>query len=138
MAKGHRLQPVDTDEDVRLRLVVATGQVELFPARGAHAHEYRVVAFAQERAQTVHGRVVANVDAHVQDHRRLFGQAKRGDVRAHEAAGLVELFEDGHRVPEGHEVVGDGERRWSGADAGHALAVLLGGYLGQATRDVAL
>ena len=54
----------------------------------------------------------------------LFGQTERRDVGAHQAAGLVVLFEDRDLVAQRHQVVGDGERRRTRADAGDALAVL--------------
>ncbi len=78
----------------------------------------------------------------LEDHRRLFlehllGQAERGDVRAHQPAGLVVLLEDGDLVAERHEVVGDGERGRTRADARDALAVLLGRDDGEPVRDVA-
>ena len=53
------------------------------------------------------------------------GQAERRDVEAHQAAGLRELLEDHDLVAERHEIVGDGERRRTGADERDALAVLL-------------
>ena len=64
-----------------------------------------------------------------EDHVHLFvqhrvRQAERGDVGAHEPAGLAELLEDRDFVAERHQVVGHGERGAAGADAGDALAVL--------------
>ena len=89
----------------------------------------------------VMARVVANVDAHVEDlvdlvHQNAFGQAERRDVGAHQAAGLVVLFEDHDFVAERHQVVRDGERCRAGADAGDALAVFLAGDFRKAIRDV--
>ena len=51
VTEGHRLEPVDADEDVRVALVVATGQVELLAARRADADEDRVEALGEQRAQ---------------------------------------------------------------------------------------
>ena len=53
------------------------------------------------------------------------GQAERRNVGPHQAAGLALLFEDGDFVAERAQVVGDGERRRSGADQRDAFAVLL-------------
>ncbi len=63
-------------------------------------------------------------------------QAERGDVGAHQAAGLAVLLEYGHLVAERHEVVGHRERGAAGADAGDALAVLGLGDLRQPGADV--
>ena len=81
--------------------------------------------------QAVDRRVVADVHAHVDDVadflvEHLLGQAERGNVDAHQAAGLRQLLEDRHLVAERHQVVGDRQRRRAGADERHLLAVLLG------------
>ncbi len=83
----------------------------------------------EQRAQALDGVVELEVHAHVQNHVHLFvqhrvRQAERGDVGAHEAAGLAELLEDRDFVAERHQVVRDRERGAAGADAGDALAVL--------------
>ena len=89
----------------------------------------------------VNRRVVADLDAHVENlvdlvHENAFGQAERGDVGAHQAAGPVVLFEHDDFIAEGHQVVGDGERGRARADTGDALSVFLAGDLGKAVRDV--
>src|SRR5262249_12208416 len=123
--------------------LLAPGDVELLAARRARPDEDRVEALVvEERLHAVHGRRVADVDAHVGDHRDLLvehalRQPERGDVRAHEAARLGELLEDRDAVAERHEVVGDGQRRRPGADAGDAAAVPLAGRARQPPRDVA-
>ncbi len=55
----------------------------------------------------------------------MLGQTEGGDVRPHESARFVLLFEDGDRVAERHEVVRDGQRCRSRADACDALADFL-------------
>jgi hypothetical protein len=97
----------------------------------------------EQGLQALDRRVVANVHAHVEDHADLFvehllGQAERRDVRAHQAAGLAELLEDRDFVAEGHEVVGHGQRRGAGADAGRPLAVLLRRGLGSSSLTSSL
>lgn len=62
---------------------------------------------------------------HEAEHLHTLGQAEGGDVRAHEASGLIELFEDGDLVAERHEIVRDRERRGASANAGDALAIFL-------------
>ena len=96
----------------------------------------------EQRAQARDRRVVADVDAHVENDLRLVfehvvGQPERRDVRAHESAGLVELLEHHDLVAERHQVVGDRERRRARPDAGDALAVLLGRDDRQSVGDVA-
>ena len=66
--------------------------------------------------EAVDRRVVADVDAHVEDVadllvEDLLGQAERRDVDAHQAAGPRQLLEDRDLVAERHQVVGDRERR---------------------------
>ncbi len=68
VTEGDRLEPVDADEDVRVDLVVATGDVQLLAARRADADEDRVEALVEQRAQAGDRRVVADLDAHVEDH----------------------------------------------------------------------
>ncbi len=135
VAEGDRLQPVDADEYVRLELVVATRQVQLFSARSADAHEDGVELIVQQRLQTGHRGVVADVHPHVENHaglffQHLFGETKRRDVRAHQAAWLVELLEDRHLVAQRHQIVRDRERGGPRSDAGNSLAVLLVRNLG--------
>ncbi len=114
MTEGHRFEPIDADVDVRLDLVVATGDVQFLAARGADTDEDRVEAFREQRPQAGHGRVVADLDAHVEDDLRLVfehfvRQTELGDVRTHQAARLGELLEHHDLVAEWQEVIGDGE-----------------------------
>jgi hypothetical protein len=123
------------------RLVMSSRQVELLPARSTDADEYGVKALSEKTLEARDGSVVANVDSHVENHPRLFfenlfGQAKRGDVRAHQSAGLVVLLEDRDLVAERHEIIGDGERRRSRADAGNSSSILLAWNGGQPVADV--
>ncbi len=53
------------------------------------------------------------------------GQAERGNVGAHQAAGLLVLFENHDFVAVRHQIVRDGQRRRTRADDPDALAVLL-------------
>ena len=129
VAEVNRLEPLDADED--LVGVVAAGNLELLALGRAAADEHRVeLAGVEQRLQAVDRRVVADVHAHVDDVadllvEHLFGQAERGDVDAHQAAGPRQLLEDRDLVAERHQVVGDGQRRRTGADERDLLAVLL-------------
>jgi hypothetical protein len=72
----------------------AAGDVQVLALRRAAADEDGVVALAQQPAHAVDGRVVAQVDAHVEDVVDLLvehggRQPERRDVRAHEAAGAA-------------------------------------------------
>ena len=113
MIERNGLQPVDTDVDV-LGGFLAAGQFEILATRRAAADEDGVPVLRQQRLHAVDLRVVADIDAHVDDHGNLFvqhagRQAERRDVGSHQAAGLIELFKDGDVVAERHEVVGDAE-----------------------------
>ena len=127
VSEGDRLQPIDPDVDA-IR-VVAAGDVEILAARRAAADEDSVEALAEQLLHAVDRRVVADIDAHVENRRRsprrstLLGQAERGNVGAHQPARLVQLFENRDFVAERQQIVGDRERRRTGADAGDALAV---------------
>src|SRR5215831_9698104 len=127
--EGHRLEPGDTDVDVGGAFLTA-GKLELLALRGARADEHRIeAAVGEELAHALHGSVEPEVDPHADDHRDLLAQhrrreAERGNVGAHQAAGLAVLLEDGDLVAERHEIVRDRERGAAGADAGDALAVL--------------
>ena len=96
----------------------------------------------EQRLQAVDRRVVAHVDAHVDDVADLFvedllGQAEGRDVDAHQAAGARQLLEDRDLVAERHQVVGDRERRRAGADERDLLAVLRRGRRRQQVLDLA-
>ena len=128
MAKVHVGQPLDADED--LIGVVPPRQLELLPLRRPAPHEDRVVVLTEQSAHTRHGSLVPNVDPHVQYHLRLLiehfgGQAERRNVHAHQAASGLMRFVDDHLVADGHEVVGDRQRRRPRADERNPLAVLL-------------
>ncbi len=110
--------------------VVAPGNIEILAARCARPDEDRVVVLRQEVAETVHRRVQAHVDPHVDDGRDLLvkdlrRQAERRDVRPHEPTRHVVLLEDDDLVPDREEVVGDRQRGRAGADAHHPAPVLL-------------
>jgi hypothetical protein len=116
--------------------------VELLAAGRAHADEDGVEALFEQGVQARDRRLVANLDAHVQDDlglvvEHLGREAELGDVRSHQSAGLGELLEHDDLVAERHEVVGDSEPRGARADAGDSPAVLLGRDDGQALADVA-
>jgi hypothetical protein len=98
------------------------------------------------RQQRLHGfdaLTAFEVDAQVQDVARLFvdhrfGQAKARDLRADEAAGLGLAVEHRHVVAQRRQVARHRQRRRPGADAGHALAVLLLGGAGHALAHTVL
>src|SRR5215469_15662872 len=129
VAEGHGFQPRDADVDVG-GAGLAPGKPELLALGRAGAHEYRIeAAAAQQLTHALHRRVQAQVHAHAGDHGNLFvqhavRQAERGDVGAHQTAGLAVLLEDRDLVAKGHEIVGHGKRGAAGTDAGDALAVL--------------
>ena len=139
----HRLEPVDADVDVGAAFGAA-GELELLALGRAAADEHRVeTARLEQLAHAVDARVVADLRSHLLDVADFFGQhrfreAERRDVRAHQAARLVPLLEDHDFVAERQQVVGDRERRWARADAGHLLAVLLRRDHRQPGRDVVL
>ena len=73
VAEGDGFQPVDADVDaVR---IVAAGDIEILAARRAAADEDRVETLVQQRLHAVDRRVVADLDAHVEDVVDLFRQA---------------------------------------------------------------
>ena len=97
----------------------------------------------EQRLEAVDRRVVAHLDAHVDDVadlfvEDLFGQAERRDVDPHQAAGPRQLLEDRHVIAERHQIVGHRQRRRAGADERHLLAVLLPRRLRQPIADVVL
>src|SRR5579872_498401 len=65
VAEGDGFQPINAD--VNAVGIVAAGNVEFFAARRAGADEDGVEAFVQQRSHAFDGRVVADVDAHVED-----------------------------------------------------------------------
>ena len=81
----------------------------------------------------VTGVIVADIHTHVENVVRLLvehglgaGRRKAGILKRINPARLAELLDDHHLIAQGHEVVGDGERRGAGADEGDALAILFG------------
>src|SRR5207248_3105594 len=52
------------------------------------------------------------------------GQPERRNVDPHQPTGLRQLLVNDDGVAERHQVVGDGERGWTGADQRDALAIL--------------
>ena len=144
MAEGDGLEPVDADMDAIG--FVAARDIEILAARGTGADEYGVVVLfvvVEQSAQAWDGCVVADVDAHVDDRAAFFiddaaGQAERGDVRAHEAAGLFGLLEHGDLISERHQIVGHGERCGTRAHARDVLAVLARGNGRQQVSVLAL
>src|SRR2546421_8605692 len=141
VTEGHRFQPGDADVDVGRRRF-APRDVQLLALRRAGPHEHRIeAAGAEELAQTPHRGIELQLHSHPRDHRDLFvqhrvRQAERGNVGAHQPAGLAILLEDRHLVAKRHEVVGHGEGGATGADAGDALAVLHLRDLRQPARDL--
>ena len=133
-SKATLFQPVDADVDPVARLPAA-GEIQILAAGRARAHEHGVEFALQQSFQAGDRGVVANVDAHVEDHldlfvQDLFGQAKRRNVGAHQAAGLGALLEHDDFVAKRNQIVGHREGRGPGPDAGDALAVLVRGAFG--------
>jgi hypothetical protein len=103
--------------------------VELLALRRAAPDKHRVEFSAVEQVlKAVDRRVVADVDAHVDDVadffvEDLFRKPERRDVDAHEPAGPRQLLENRDLVAERHEIVGDRERGRPSADEADLLAV---------------
>src|SRR3712207_267292 len=97
MSEMNRLEPFDADED--LVGLPSSGDVQLLAFRRAAADELRVELLAIEQPlEAFDRRVVADLDGHVDDVadllvENLLGQAKGGDIEAHEAAGAWQLLE---------------------------------------------
>ena len=130
------------DPRLARRLTPTAREVEFFAPRGTAADEDRVEALFEQRTEARDGRVVPDIDTHVEDHLRLLvehlrGEAERRDVRPHQPAGFVMLLEDRDGVPEWQEVVRHGERGRAGSDAGDPLPVLFFRHARQAIGDVA-
>src|ERR1700722_8601522 len=139
VAEGDGFQPIDTDMDAIG--VMTAGDVELFSARRSRADKDRIEALAEQRPHAMNGRVVSNLNSHVEDlvdlvHENAFGQAEGGNVGAHQSAGPVVLFEEDNFVAQRHQVVRDRERGRSRADTCDALSVFLAGDLGKTIGDV--
>src|SRR5262245_468755 len=142
VAEGHRRQPVDADMDVG-RGFLAAGNLEVAPARGAAADEYRVVALAQQLLQAVDAGAAPELDAQIEDVAHflvddLHRQAEARNLRPDHAASAGVLVEHGDVIAERREVASHGERCGAGADAGDALAVSLLRLGGQPVADVFL
>ncbi|MBS1270464.1 MAG: hypothetical protein MAG794_01420 [Gammaproteobacteria bacterium] len=121
----------------------AAGAIDILAARCPRAHEHGVVALVEQPLHGLHRRVEPEIDAHVDDIVYLLvqdtgRQSKAGDVRTHQAAGDIQLFEDRHRIPQRHQVVGHRQRSAAGADTGDPFAVLLHRDLRQPNLDVIL
>ncbi len=138
--EGDGLQPVDTN--VNVFRVVTPWQLEFLAARRAGTDEYGVEAtVVQQVFQAVDAVIQLQIDAHVEDVidflvEHLGRQAELRNIGTHEAAGRVELFEHRDLVTERYQVVGDGQRRTSGADQRDLLAVCLIRRLRQPITDV--
>ncbi len=140
VSERNGLQPVDADVDPVA--LVAPGNVEILASRRAGADEHRIEVLFEEAPKARDRRVEPEVDAHVDDGRDLLvehlrGEAERRDVRAHQAARGLVLLEDHHVVAEGHQVVGDGQRRRPRSDADDSPSVLAGRDQGQPVGDIA-
>ena len=110
--------------------VVPARDVELFALGRAAADKHGVeLAAVEKRLEAVHRRVVADLDAHIDDVADFFvedllGQTERRDVDAHQPARPRQFLEDGDGVAERHQIVGDRQRGRTGADEADLLAVL--------------
>ena len=142
MAERDRGQPVDADVDVGARLGAA-GQRQVASARCAAADEHGVVALRHQLLQAVDALAADEFDAEVEDVAGFLvddflGQAEFGDLAADEAARLGLGVEDRDLVAVLGQVARHRQRGRAGADAGDALAVLLGRRLRQAVADIVL
>ncbi len=139
MIESHRLEPLDAD--VNAIGIVAARDLEILAARRAGADEYCVVAFREQRLETVDAMIELQVDTHVEDVADLFvehlrRQSKLRNIGAHQSAGRFQCFEYRHVIAERAQIVGDGQRRTAGADQCDFLAVAVLRRPGQAVRDV--
>src|ERR1700726_4410646 len=110
--------------------IVASRNLEIFPAGRAASDEHSVKSLLKQITHAVHGRVVANIDAHVEDrvdllHEDSFRKPESRDIRPHESAGLIELVDNCDLVPEREQVVGYSKRSRTGAHARDTPAVFL-------------
>jgi hypothetical protein len=88
-----------------------------------------VETLAQQRLHALHGRVVANLHAHIQDVVDLFAkhllrQPERRDIGTHQPARLILLFKNRDLIAQRHQIVRHGERSRARARQRDAFAVL--------------
>ena len=140
VAERDRAEPIDADVNAIAR--VAPGQYQVLALRRAAADEHGVVPFVEQRPQARDRRTEPKIDAEARDVADLLvedlgRQAERRNVRAHEAAGTVERFEDDALVSKRREIVRDRQRRAAGSDQRDTPAVLALRGLRQPALDVA-
>ncbi len=110
---------------------LAARQVELLALGCAATDEDRVEPAGGEKLlHALDTAAIADLGAHPRDvadflGKHGLGQAKRGNVRAHQAARHLPLFQDDDLVAEREQVVRHRERGGTGTDACDSLAVLL-------------
>ena len=132
VAEGDRLEPVDADVDaVACRRRPGRSSSLPFGAPEPTNTASKPPAVEQLAQARRPGVFEPQVDAHVEDHADLFVEHRRaaggttGMLVRIRPPGVAVLLEDRDLVAERHQIVGDGERGGTGADAGDALAVLL-------------
>jgi hypothetical protein len=109
----NRLEPLDADKD--LIGLVSARDVQLFALRRAAADKYRIELLrVDELLQAVDRRVVAHLDAHVDDVADLLVEdalrkPERRNVDAHQSAGTRQLLENRHLIAKRHQIVGHGQ-----------------------------
>ena len=138
MSERHRLQPIDADMNA-IRFIAA-GDVEVLAARSTAAGKNGVEALPEQFPHAVDRRAVADIGAHVRNLRDLlvehrFRQTERGNIGAHQPARPVELLKNRDRVSERKQIVGNGQRGRTRADAGYTLAVFCFGNRRQQIGD---
>ncbi len=139
--EGHRLQPVDPDVDIGGGLLT-TREIQILSTGRTRPDEHCVVTLSEQRLKALNRRVVAEIDAHVDDRsdlflENLFREPKRRNVDRMTAR-LIPLLEDGDRIAEWHQVVRDREGCRARSNARDTLAVLGTGCLGKSSRYITL
>src|SRR5690606_38174706 len=111
--EGDRGQELDADVNIGGAFLAAR-DVEILPLRGACADKHCVEALVENGLEARHLVTEARLDAEIEDAvhflvEHVRGQAECGNVRAHEPAALLILFEQHAVVPERHQIAGNGQ-----------------------------
>src|ERR1700740_3214170 len=120
MAERDAREPIDADMDI-LGGFLAAGNVEIAAARRAAADKDRIIILGQQRFEAVDALTANKFDAEIENVLAFlvehgFRQAEFRDLRAHHAAGLRILIENGAVVTHRREVAPPGERVWAAAN----------------------
>src|SRR5210317_898788 len=134
MFERDRFEPVNADMNAVTN--IAAGNYQILALGRSAANENSVVSLIEQRTHAVDPGIEAQFDIHVEYVADLlvedFGrQAKCGDIRAHQPAGLVQRLINDTLVTERSEIVGNGQGCGSGSDQRNPFAVELRWSFGQ-------